>query len=479
MDTIFVVISFLAGLSIGLLAMILTNKGRAEGKGAELEIQYGRKIAQLEAERNAQAASVERMSIEKRESEGRREAELERLRAANNALNGQVSATQATLNAERAEMEKKQKLLDEAQVKLIEAFKALSADALQSNNKAFLELAEQNLKKFQEGAVIDLEARQKSIVETMQPVKETLEKFDKKVQELETKRAEEYGSLSKHIGVMQESNIRLQAETNRLVTALKAPKVRGRWGEIQLRNVVEMAGMMRYCDFDEQQVMMTEDGRQIPDMTVYLPNERTIVVDSKAPMNSYLEALECADEEERNLKMDAHASAIRNHVDGLRKKQYWTKFSRAPEFVIMFIPGEVFFSAALERDSTLIEYGMKNSIIISTPTTLIALLLAVAQGWREQKITENAEEVSRLGREMYSRIGTFVGHLESLGKALDKSVDHFNKAVGSLDRNLLSTTRKFRQLDVTSDAEVEAPRQIESKARNVPQMEGRLEEDSE
>lgn len=478
MDIIILSIGLVVGLSIGLLAMVLTNKGRTERQRAELEMQFRSEIAQLEAERNSQASMIERISNERRESEGRKEVELERLRGLNNTLNGQVSATQATLAAERVEMEKKQRLLDEAQVKLADAFKSLSAEALQSNNKAFLELAEQNLKKFQEGAVSDLEARQKSITESMQPVKDTLEKFDKKVQELETKRAEEYGSLSKHIGVMQESNIRLQTETNRLVTALKAPKVRGRWGEIQLRNVVEMAGMMRYCDFDEQQVMVTEDGRQIPDMTVYLPNERTIVVDSKAPMNSYLEALECADEDERNLKMDAHASAIRNHVDGLKKKQYWTKFSRAPEFVIMFIPGEVFFSAALERDSTLIEYGMKNSIIISTPTTLIALLLAVAQGWREQKITENAEEVSRLGREMYSRIGIFVGHLESLGKSLDKSVDHFNKAVGSLDRNLLSTTRKFRQLDVTSDPEVEAPRQIESKTRDVPQMEGRVEEDS-
>lgn len=470
MDIIFMIAAFAAGILIGLLVMVLTNKGRMDSQRAFLETQYGGKIATLEAERGSQAALAQRLLEEKRELEVRKDADLERLRSANNELNGQVKAVQATILSERAEMEKKQKLLDEAQGRLIEAFKALSAEALQKNNETFLQLAEQNLSKFQEGAKQDLEARQTAIVETIKPVKETLEKFDLKVQELDKKRAEEFGSLKTEITKVEGSNLRLQAETNRLVTALKAPKVRGRWGEIQLRNVVEMAGMDKYCDFKEQQVVQTDDGKLIPDMTVRLPNDRTVVVDSKAPMSSYLEALECSDEGERELKLTAHAAAIRKHLDDLSKKKYWTKFTRAPEFMIMFIPGEVFFSAALEKDPTLIEYGMQNSIIISTPTTLIALLLAVAEGWREQKITENAEEVSRLGRELYSRMATFVGHLESLGRSLDKSVDNFNKAVGSMDRNLLSTTRKFRLLEVTSDEEIEAPRQIESKARNAPNL---------
>lgn len=472
LDILYVTIAFVVGLSIGLLVMVLTNKSRMNGQRALLENQFGTRIATLEAERVSQSALAQRAFEEKRELELRKDAELERLRSANSDLNGQVKAVQATIIAEREEMEKKRKLLDEAQKNLLEAFKALSADALQKNNEAFLQLAEQNLLKFQEGAKLDLEARQKSIAETITPVKETLEKFDKKVQELDQKRAEEYGSLNTNISKMEESNVRLQVETNRLVTALRAPKVRGRWGEIQLRNVVEMAGMTKYCDYNEQASVTTEDGRFIPDMIVRLPNERTIVVDSKAPMNSYLEALECSDEEDRNSKLDAHASAIRKHVDDLGKKHYWTMFSRAPEFVIMFIPGEVFFSAALERDATLIEHGMRNNIILSTPTTLIALLLSVAQGWREQKITENSEEVSRLGRELYSRMAVFVGHLESLGRSLDRSVENFNRAIGSLDRNLLKTTQRFKELDVSSDKDIEAPRQIEGKTRDVPQLEG-------
>jgi len=471
MDAIFVIAGFAAGLSIGLLIMVLTNKGRSERQKAFLETQYGNRIATLEAESESHAALAQRTIEEKRELEVRKDADLERLRSANLELGGQIKAVQATLVAEREEMVKKQKLLEDAQKNLLEAFKALSADALQKNNETFLQLAEQNLSKFQEGAKQDLEARQTAIAESMKPVKETLEKFDQKVQELDKKRAEEFGSLNTSISKMDESNIRLQVETNRLVTALKAPKVRGRWGEIQLRNVVEMAGMMKYCDFDEQQTVITGDGRLIPDMTVYLPNERTVVVDSKAPMNSYLEALECVEEGAREFMLNSHAAAIRKHVDDLSKKKYWTKFDRAPEFMIMFIPGEVFFSAALERDPTLIEYGMQNRIIISTPTTLIALLLAVAEGWREQKITENAEEVSRLGRELYSRMATFVGHLEALGKSLDRSVENFNKAIGSLDRNLLKTARDFKRLEVTSDADIDSPKQIESKARNAPQLE--------
>ncbi len=459
------------GIVIGLMVMVLTNKGRMDKQRAFLETQYGGKIAALEAERGAQATLVQRAFEEKRDLEARKDSDLERLRSANNDLHGQVQAVQARIIAEREEMEKKQKLLEDAQKNLLEAFKALSADALQKNNETFLQLAEQNLSKFQEGAKQDLEARQTAITESIKPVKETLEKFDQKVKELDVKRAEEFGSLKTEITKVEGSNLRLQAETNRLVTALKAPKVRGRWGEIQLRNVVEMAGMDKYCDFKEQQAVQSEEGRLIPDMTVRLPNDRTVVVDSKAPMGSYLEALECSDEGERELKMNAHAAAIRKHVDDLSKKKYWTIFPRAPEFVIMFIPGEVFFSAALEKDPTLIEYGMQNSIIISTPTTLIALLLAVAEGWREEKITENAEEVSKLGRDLYSKMATFVGHLEDLGKSLNKSVEHYNKAMGSLEHNLLSTTKRFRDLEVTSDAVIGSPKQIEKMTRNAPRLE--------
>ncbi len=267
MDIVSVVAGFAIGISIGLIIMVLTGKGRIDREKASLEAQFGSKIATLEAERGAQAALIQRTLEEKRELEARKDEELRQLWIANNDLNGQVKAVQATIDAERGEMEKKQKLLDEAQENLLEAFKALSADALQKNNETFLQLAEQNLSKFQEGAKQDLEARQTAIAETIKPVKETLEKFDLKVQELDKKRAEEFGSLRTEITKVEGSNLRLQAETNRLVTALKAPKVRGRWGEIQLRNVVEMAGMMKYCDFDEQQSVIAGDGRLIPDMT--------------------------------------------------------------------------------------------------------------------------------------------------------------------------------------------------------------------
>lgn len=448
MDWTLVVVAFVAGLVVGIVAMILINRIKAETWKVYLESEYKGKVSTLEANLSSSIENINNLRLEKTRLEQMKEEEVRELRKKNEELSGKVREVEATLRARDREMEEKVKLLDEAKVKLADTFKALSAEALQTNNQFFLEQA--------------------SV--TLGPVKETLSKFDAKVNELEQKRAEDYGALSANISKMEELNIRLQKETNQLVTALKTPKARGRWGEIQLRNVVEMAGMVKYCDFREQEGVTVDDGRMIPDMLVRLPNERIVIVDSKAPMTAYLEALDTEDEAERIAKLDAHAASVRKHIDALRKKEYWTGFERAPEFVVMFIPGEVFFSAALERDPALIEYGMRNNVIIATPTTLLALLHSVAQGWREAQISRNAEEISRLGRDLYARMSKFVNHLEKLGRSLDKSVENFNNAIGSMNANLLPTARRLKEMEVTADAEIDGPPSIDKRTRNVPMI---------
>ncbi|MGB0409899.1 MAG: DNA recombination protein RmuC [Opitutales bacterium] len=370
-------------------------------------------------------------------------------------LHGALSKTRqalAALNAQRdAELkaaDEKLALLEAARVKLEESFKALSADALSKNNESFLKLAEENLKKYQEGAQSDLEKRQQAIHKTVEPVGEALKSFNSKLEQVEKDRVAAGAGLEKQLQQLAASQVQLSQTTGSLVQALRAPQVRGQWGEMQLRKTVEMSGMIDRVDFIEQASVETDEGqRQRPDMVINLPNERQVVVDSKVPLAAYLDALQSDDADVQTERMQTHARHIRDHIKGLSQKAYWSQFENAPEFVVLFIPNEAIFSAALEQDPGLIELGVKNQVIISTPTTLIALLKAVAYGWQQEAIAREAKHIAALGRELYERIGVVTGHFAKLGKSLDQSVGHYNKAISSVESRLLVTARKFEALD--------------------------------
>jgi len=453
----------LAGVLIGAIAVWFVLRTKAS---QSYETARSESIGQFAALQE-RLAGREQALFKLQEAFDKEVVERERLRE-------QSANLKADLEGERRAAQERKESFKQAAGELTEKFKALSRDALKDNNQSFLELARATLERFQETAKGDLESRQKAIDQLVKPLKESLDKVDGKIGELEKVRAGAYSELREQVKTLATSQLQLQSETGNLVKALRAPHVRGRWGEIQLRRVVELAGMLQYCDFVEQETVATEDGRIRPDLIVRLPGNRTIVVDAKVPFDAFYESISTTDDDIRSARLKDHARLVRTHIGSLSKKSYWESVQPTPEFVLLFLPGETFYSAALEHDPKLIEDGVGLGVIIATPTTLIALLKAVSYGWRQEQMAANAQEVSKLAKDLYDRLRTFTNYFADIGRGLDRALESYNKGVGSLEARVLVTARKFKERGAIAGEEIETLEPIDKAARALSLDEGGL-----
>lgn len=360
------------------------------------------------------------------------------------------AAAQAEAESQRANLIEQRRLLDDAQAKLREAFQSLAGEALKTSSDQFMQLAKSKFDSLQKEAEGDLEQRKVAIQSMVDPLETALRDLRSEVTRVESARQEAYGSLRSEVQLLATTNKELREETGSLVNSLKQPQVKGKWGELTLRRVVELAGMAPHCDFAEQPSIDTEEGRLRPDLIVYLPGGAQIVVDSKVPLSGFLKAVSAASDAEYREAMVQHARLVREHIKGLSGKEYWKQFEPTPEFVVLFVPGESFFSAALEEDRTLIEDAIDKRVVLASPTTLIALLRAVAYGWKQQVVAENAERIKDLGKELYDRVVKFAEHLSEIARGLERASTAYNSAVASFDSRLIPSARKFREMGVGS-----------------------------
>lgn len=376
-------------------------------------------------------------------------AQLEEFRNQSFAFQNKVVSLEAELQMERKQHEERLKAYHEAEERLRDVFKVISVDALKTSHQGLMQIAESVFAKYEAQATERFERKEEAIANLVKPVYQSLEKFEHKVQDLEKQRVGAYEGLSQQVKDLAELQHRLQTETNQLASALRSPTARGKWGELQLRRVVEMAGMLAHCDFYEQAI--AAHGSEInlrPDMVVKLPGGRSIAVDAKAPLRAYLEAVETSDEKRRQDLYKEHANLIRKQIQSLSQKSYWDRIEGSPEFVLLFLPGESYFSAALQVDPQLIEAGVQQKVILATPTTLIALLRTAAYAWRQEAMAENAKVVGQLGKELYCRIADLSSHFHDLGKSLKQTVASYNRAIGTLENRVLVSARRFQELEV-------------------------------
>ncbi|MEA3412601.1 MAG: DNA recombination protein RmuC [Pseudomonadota bacterium] len=367
----------------------------------------------------------------------------------------------ARLEIERQRHREKVAAMEEARKHMMATFASLSRRALHENSEAFLSLAQQNLQQFHVKAQAGLDEKEKAVGALVAPIREALDKTRNQVHEIEKERKEAYGALNQHLRLVAESHRGLQTETRNLVKALSRPEVRGRWGEMTLKRLAELSGMVEHCDFFEQESVRSEQGMLRPDMVVRMPDKREIVVDAKTPLDGYLEAMEATDDEQRARALKRHARKLRDRVKELAGKAYWTQFRNSPDFVVLFIPGDQFLAAALELDPDILEDSLDNKVVLATPTSLVALLRAVAFGWRQLVLTRNAEIIRDLGEDLYRRIATFVEHMSRLGRNLGSSVENYNRALGSLERQVLPGARKFTELGIQPKKDMENLEPIE------------------
>lgn len=449
MNTVLIMLCVILSAGIGLLFGVIfsSRKNRAKEQ----------RIVELET----QSQGTEKIINEIRQQVINKDEIIDKVRRDLSVVEQSKTSAETKLEEAVKSVGEQKKLLERAEEKLTTTFQALSGESLKSNNKAFIELAKETLETVLTKAKGDFGEKEESVKNIVSSLNDALKRYEQQVNELEKKRAADYGGLENQIKTMVLTNQQLQKETGNLVTALRRPEVRGRWGEVTLKRVVELSGMSENCDFTEQVSVTTEDGRLRPDMLVHLPANREIVVDSKVSLDAFIDAAEVTDEEQRKTLIIKHSQHVRNHMKALTNKKYWDQFSQTPEFVVMFIPGESFLSAALSVDHTLIEDGMENKVIIATPTTLIALLRAVAFGWRQEQIAKHAQEIATLGKEIYDRFEPFLGHVNKTGNYLSQATVSFNKMIMSLERRVMVSVRKFKELGAAGDKELPEAQPIE------------------
>ena len=442
----------ITGLVIGLAA------GAALGLVIGLLVRSG----QVTAARTAEARLHDSIEVARR-----READVGGLQMQLDASHQQIAGVQAELarrtaelEHERARSEERATAFEQTRQQLTGEFARLSTEALQKNNEQFLQLADTKLQETRQAAEGELAKRQVAIEQLLKPIGEQLGKYEEGMQKLEVERKGAYATLTEQMKQLSTSHDQLQKETGNLVKALRAPQTRGRWGELQLRRVVEMAGMLEHCDFDEQVTSDADSGRLRPDMVVHLPGGKNVAVDAKVPMQAFLDANDADDESERRLHLASHGRQLKAHVDQLAKKEYWKRVDPSPEFVVAFIPGDPLLTTALEHEPGLMEYAVANHVLLATPTSLIALLRAVAYGWQQDRLADNAREIQSLGTQLYERISVLGDHMSAVGKGLNNAVGAYNKAVGSLETRVLVTARKFSAMGVVGDGEKDLPQPV-------------------
>ena len=461
MDTV-VLLALLTGLAAGALAAWVLARGQFRRELAESISTHQATVGAAQALFHQ---TTRRLSEVQTELTRNRD-DLDRSRAEGSALREELARAQTELQHQRELVPQQMALLSEAQDQLRDSFQALAGAALKSSNDEFLKLAQERLHTVENNAVAELTKKQQAVDDLVSPIRQVLQQVDQKLGEVEKNRIETGAEISALLEAIGRSQTQLRAETTNLVRALRTPTVRGRWGEMQLRRVVEMAGMLEYCDFDEQTTTATEHGRIRPDLLVRLPGGRTVVIDAKAPLEAYLDSQEASDDATREQKLADHSRQVRDHMSKLGAKSYWEQFHPSPEFVVMFLPGEAVFQAALQQDAHLIEFGVGAQVFPASPLTLIALLRAVAHGWRQERLTRNAEQVSRLGKELYERVRHLTDRMETLRGRLDGTVRAFNETVATYEGRVLVTARRFRDLGAATGDELPAIGEVQATPRS-------------
>lgn len=459
------ILIILSGIVFGTASWFISSwreQKESTDRTSELETEYAVRVSELEGKAGSAEAVVGELRQQILERDGilsdiRRDLDRER--------QARVEAV-TRLEEARRSFDEQRALMDAMKKEMTDTFNALSSAALKSSSEDFLRLASESLGKAAAETKGRLGEHQAAMDGMIKPLLEVLKRYDEQIKAMEDSRHKAYGSLSEQLRTLASTHENLQKETSNLVSALRKPQVRGRWGEMQLRRVAELSGMSMHCDFTEQQSVDNGKGRIRPDMIVHLPAERDIIVDSKVPLDAYLDAVSATTDEGKNTGMERHARQVRAHMNKLASKEYWSQFRQSPEFVVLFIPGESFLSAALEADGGILEDGIRKRVIIATPTTFIALLRAIAYGWRQERLTKNAQEISLLGKELYERIGTLARYFEEMGGAIEKTIGAYNRIIGSMEARVMPSVRKFRELGAAGGGEINILREIDQRPRS-------------